>query len=177
MGRTLMVAAVLVWPQGAWAEDTPLQTAMQKDPERFAGRVTELIAGFGGPEGLTLAGIEEHIALERAGARAATLRRFLALDLDADGAVSRAELRVSQRAASADGRGRLERQFIAADMDLDGTADAAELVEQGRVAALRALGEDEAGYLRGLMALDADGNGALTGAEVAKAVAGLEKAG
>jgi Ca2+-binding EF-hand superfamily protein len=139
--------------------------------------VVDLIAGFGGPEGLRLDGIEEHIALERAEARAAALRRFHAMDLDFDGVVDRSELQVSQRAANAEARGRLERQFLAADADADGRADADELADQGRVAGLRALGEDEAVYLRSLMALDADGNGALTAAEVERAVAGLEKAG
>lgn len=177
MARALVIAGLLVWPFAALAEETALDKAMRKDPDRFAGRVGDLIAGFGGPDGLGLAGIEEHIALERAGARASTLRRFLALDLDADGTVDRAELQVSQRAANAEGRGRLERQFVAADADGNGRADAAELAEQGRLAGLRALGEDEAGLLRSLMALDADGNGAVSADEVARAVAGLEKAG
>lgn len=177
MARLLVIAGLLVWPLAALAEETALDRAMRKDPDRFAGRVGDLIAGFGGPDGLGPAGIEEHIALERAAARASALRRFLALDLDADGTVDRAELQVSQRAASADGRGRLERQFAAADADGNGRADAAELAEQGRIAGMRALGDEEADLLRGLMALDADGNGALTSAELARAVAGLEKAG
>lgn len=176
MARALMIAGLLVLPHAVLAQETALQKAMQKDPDRFAGRVTDLIAGFGGPAGLTPEGIEEHVALERAGARAAVLRRFHAVDLDADGTVDRAELAVSQRAANAEGRGRLERQFQAADADADGRVDAAELADHGRLAGLRALGEDEAGLLRGLMALDADGDGALTAVEVAKAVAGLEKA-
>ncbi|WP_295073729.1 hypothetical protein [Tabrizicola sp.] len=177
MTKALVIAGLVMWPLAAMAEETALDKTMRKDPDRFAGQVTDLIAGFGGPEGLTLAGIEEHIALERAGARAATLRRFFAMDLDADGTVDRAELQTSQRAANANARGRLERQFRAADADGNGRADAAELAEQGRIAGLRGLGEDEAGFLRALMTLDSDGNGALTGAEVAQAVAGLEKAG
>lgn len=177
MARTLMIVGLIAWPTLAAAEESAVQTAMQRDPDRFASRVVDLIAGFGGPDGLRPVGIEEHIALERAGARSSALRRFQAMDLDFDGTVDRGELQVSQRAANAEGRGRLERQFAAADVDADGRVDAAELAEQGRIAALRALGEDEAGMLRGLMALDADGNGALTAAEVAGAVAGLERAG
>jgi Ca2+-binding EF-hand superfamily protein len=177
MARLLLILAGLIWPLAAAAEETALQKAIQKDPDRFAGRVDDLIAGFGGPDGLRTQGIEEHIALERAGARASALRRFHAMDLDSDGTVNRDELRSSQRAANAEGRGRLERQFLAADIDADGRVDQAELAEQGRIAALRALGEDEADFLRGLMDLDDDGNGALTAAEVDRAVAGLEKAG
>ena len=177
MKTALVILGVMLWPLAAVAEETALDKAMRKDPDRFAGQVLDLIAGFGGPDGLRPEGIEEHIALERAGARASTLRRFLAMDLDADGAVDRAELLVSQRAASAEGRGRLERQFLAADTDADDRVDAAELAEQGRLAGLRSISEGEAEFLRGMMVLDADGNGALTGAEVDRAVAGLEKAG
>jgi hypothetical protein len=177
MARALVIVGLLLWPLAAMADETALDSAMQKDPERFASRVVDLIAGFGSPEGLRPEGIEEHIALERAGARASALRRFQAMDLDFDGAVNRAELAISQRAASAEVRGRLERQFLAADANADDRVDAAELADQGRIAGLRALDEDEAGFLRGLMVLDADGNGALTAAEVDRAVAGLEKAG
>lgn len=177
MAKALAIVGLLLWPLAALAEETALQKAMQKDPERFASRVVDLIAGFGGPEGLRLDGIEDHIVLERAAARASALRRFHAMDLGFDGSIDRAELQVSQRAANAEGRGRLERQFRAADADADGRVDPAELAEQGRIAALRALGEEEADFLRGLMALDADGDGALTAAEVDRAVAGPDKAG
>lgn len=179
MARQWVIAGLLLWPLSAAADETALQKAMQKDPDRFASRVVDLIAGFGGADGLRLEGIEEHIALERAGARASALRRFQSMDLDFDGSIDRDELAISQRAANADGRGRLERQFAGADANADGRADAAELAEQGRIAAFRALGEEEAGFLRSLMSLDADGNGALTTAEVERAVAGmgLDKAG
>lgn len=176
MVRALTIMGLVILPLAASAQETALDKAMRKDPDRFAGQVVELIAGFGGMQGLTLAGIEEHVALERAGARAATVRRFLALDLDADGLVDRQELSITQRAANAEARGRLERQFRAADADANDRIDAAELAEQGRLAGLRALGEDEAVYLRALLSLDADGDGALTAAEVDRAVAGLEKA-
>ncbi len=177
MARALAIVGLVVWPLAASAQETALDKAMRKDPDRFAGQVIELIAGFGGPQGLTIAGIDDHIALERAGARAAALRRFLALDLDADGTVDRAEVAVAQRAANAEARGRLERQVRAADTDANDRIDAAEQAEQGRLAGLRALGEDEAVYLRALLSLDGDGDGALTAVEVDRAVAALEKAG
>ncbi len=176
MLRMLLILGALLWPLQAIAEETALQKAMERNPERFANRVVDLIAGFGGADGLRPDGIEAHVALERAGARASAQRRFLAMDLDGDGTVVRDELAVSQRAASAQGRGRLEREFLAADADGDGRVDAAEQAEMGRIAGLRALGAEEAELLRGLMALDGDGNGALTAAEVERAVAGLEKA-
>lgn len=166
-----LIGAMFCLAGAALAEETALEKAMQKDPGRFADRVTDLIAGFGGPEGLRTAGIEEHIALERAGARAAALRRLMAIDLDADGALDREELSVSQRAANAATRGRLERQFAAADANADGQIDQGEMLADGQAAALRSLGEAEAAMLRALMTLDADGDGALTVAELDLAMA------
>lgn len=162
----IMVLAMLGWAGASLAEGTALEKAMGRDPDRFAARVTDLIAGFGGPDGLTATGIEDHIALERAGARASALRRMLAIDLDADGTLDREELAVSQRAASAAGRGRLERQFRAADLDGDGRVDAGEIAADAHAAGLRALGEEEAAMLRALLTLDRDGNAALSVEEV-----------
>lgn len=163
--------------QAALAEGDPLAEAMARNPQRFEARMIDLIAGFGGPDGAQAQDIEAHIALERAGARATALRRFLAMDLDADGAVTRQELAVSQRAASASGRGRMERQFVMADADASGTLDADEIAAAARTASLQALDEDEATLLRALMRLDADGNGVLSVAEVTAAVDRLDQAG
>lgn len=170
-----MLAVMLA--QAAQAEDDdPLATAMARNPGRFEAQAIDLIAGFGGADGLRADGIETHIALERAGARAAALRRFLAMDLDADGTVTREELAVTQRAASAAGRGRMERQFVAADIDGNGTVSPAEMTAAGATAGLAALDEAEAGLLRALLRLDADADGALTVAEVSAALARLDEA-
>ncbi len=98
-----------------------------------------------------------------------------AMDLDADGTVDRAELAVTQRAASAASRGRMERQFLAADLDGDGAVDAGEIAADGQAAAIRALGEGEADLLRSLLRLDADGDGALTAQEVQAAVKRMDQ--
>ena len=172
----MMVAGLLVSGM-ARADGDALAEAMSRNPDRFETRAVDLIAGFGGADGLRAEDIETHIALERAGARASGLRRFLAMDLDADGAVTRAELAVTQHAASAQGRGRMERQFASADADGNDAVDASELAAFGTAAGLQALGADEADGLRALMQLDADGNGALTTAEVAAAVARLDGSG
>ena len=95
----MMVAGLLVSGM-ARADGDALAEAMSRNPDRFEARAVDLIAGFGGADGLRAEDIETHIALERAGARASGLRRFLAMDLDADGAVTRAELAVAQHAAS-----------------------------------------------------------------------------
>jgi hypothetical protein len=167
------LALVLVLGQQVMAQEDPLGGAMARDPERFLQDMTDLIAGFGGPTGLQADGIEAHIALERAGARASALRRFLVLDLDADGTVDRGELATSQSAASAGARGRMERQFLSADSDGDGRLGSAEIASAGAAAALRALGEDEAAMLRGLLRLDANGDGGLTADEVDRALQAL----
>ncbi|WP_137110562.1 hypothetical protein [Rhodobacter sp. SY28-1] len=173
----IIILAMLAMAQVALAEETGLEKAMGRDPDRFAPRVTDLIAGFGGPEGLTAAGIEDHIELERAAARASSLRRMLAMDLDADGALDARELAVTQRAASASGRGRLERQFRAADLNGDGRIDTGEMAADARAAALRALGEEEATMLRALLSLDRDGNAALSVDEIEAAAALAAQAG
>jgi hypothetical protein len=169
-----LLALLLALAQ-ARAEDG-LEVAMGDDPERFAEMVTDLIAGFGVAGNLRAEGIEEHIALERAAARATALRRFLAMDLDGDGTVDRSELEVSQRAASASMRGKLERQFKAADRDGSDQIDLAELRAEGQAAALRALGEAEAETLRALITLDANGDGALQIGEVRLATARTDEA-
>jgi hypothetical protein len=172
------VALVLVWwAHGAFAQVSPaVIEAMRDNPERFEARLLDLIAGFGGPDGLTAQGIDDHVALERASARASTLRRFQAIDLDADGQVTRAELQVAQRAATASARGRMERLFLTADGNGDNLVDAAEIAAQGKAAALQAMGEDEAALLRATLALDRDGDGALTAIELRRALAEIEDA-
>lgn len=175
MVRLVAAVAILVmlWAQGALAQavETPLQKAMQGNPARFEATMLDLVAGFGGPEGLTRDGVAEHVALERAAGRATAMRRLMAMDLNADGDVQREELQVAQRAASAGSRGRMERQFAAADADGDSKVTAAEISADGAAAALGALGKDEEALLLSVLSLDADGNSALSAVELRNAVA------
>jgi Ca2+-binding EF-hand superfamily protein len=174
MVRLVAAVAVLVllWVEGARAQgvETPLETAIGRNPDRFEATMLDIVAGFGGPEGLTRDGIEEHVALERAAARASAMRRLMAMDLNADGDVAREELFAAQRAASAGSRGRMERQFAAADGDGDGRVSAAEIAADGKAEAMRALGEEEEALLLSILTLDADGDGALTAGELRAAV-------
>jgi Ca2+-binding EF-hand superfamily protein len=134
----------------------------------------DLVAGFGGPDGLTRDGVADHVALERAGARATAMRRLHAMDLDGDGAVLREEMQVAQRAASAASRGRMEREFLAADADGDGAISASEIAADGKAAGLRRLGQEEEDMLLSLLTLDADGDGALAADELRAAMAGVD---
>lgn len=175
MGRQVAAVAMLVmlWAQVALAQDvqTPLAKAMEGNPGRFEATMLDLVAGFGGPDGLRREGIADHVALERASARASAMRRLMAMDLNADGDVLQEELQVAQRAASAGARGRMERQFAAADADRDGKVSAAEIAADGSAAALGALGADEEALLLAALSLDADGDGALSAQELRTAVA------
>jgi hypothetical protein len=174
MVRLVAAVAILVmlWAQGALAQavETPLQRAMEGNPGRFEATMLDLVAGFGGPDGLTREGIAEHVALERAAGRATAMRRLIAMDLNADGDVQRGELLVAQRAASAGARGRMERQFAAADADGDGKVTAVEIAADGAAAALGALGADEEALLMSVLTLDANGDAALSAAELSTAV-------
>ncbi|OYX27361.1 MAG: hypothetical protein B7Z10_00495 [Rhodobacterales bacterium 32-66-7] len=160
----------LAEPGWGQAADEALAEAMERNPDRLLTLAEDVIAGYGGPEGLTAVGIADYIALERAAARAGAMRKLLALDLDNDGSVARAELAVAVRAESADGRGKLERQFKAADFDVSDTLDPAEIRAEGQLAALKALSDAEADVLVALMGLDANADGTLRVEEVQAAV-------
>ena len=166
----LVLGVFAVQPVRADAAVKALADAMDRNPERVLTMAEDVIAGYGGPGGLTPQDIADYIALERAAARAAAMRKLLAADLDNDGTLQRQELAVGLRAASADQRGRMERQFKSADIDGNDSLDAAEIRAEGQVAALKALSETEAEVLAALISLDADGDGALRAPEVQAAV-------
>jgi Ca2+-binding EF-hand superfamily protein len=174
----MVAMALLLLVQGARAQQAadPLVEAVRQNADRVETRLLDLVAGFGGPDGLTAEGIAAHVALERAAARASALRRFHAIDLNADGAVDRDELALARAAASAAARGRMDRLFDLADANGDGRVDAAEIAAAGRAAGFRALGEEDEALLRAALRLDADGDGALTAAEVAAGIARLAEA-
>jgi len=175
MIRPGMVALMLCGAGAAHADGAEvLADALDRNPDRVLTLAQDVIAGFGGAEGLTAEGIADYIALERAAARASAMRKLIATDLDNDGMVSRDELGVATRAASADQRGRMLRQFTAADLDGSGQLDAAEIRAEGQVAALKALTEAEADLLGALLRLDGDGNGALRLDEVETALLRLK---
>ena len=170
----LCLGGLAVQPLQAEGAEQALADAMDRNPERVLTMAEDVIAGYGGPAGLTAEDIADYIALERAAARATAMRKLLGADLDNDGTVRRAELAVVLRASSADQRGRMERQFKTADIDGNDTLDAAEIRAEGQVAALKALSETEAELLAALISLDADGDGALRTQEVQAAVLRLK---
>ncbi|MBA3909323.1 MAG: hypothetical protein C0524_05415 [Rhodobacter sp.] len=176
MAALLVLTVIMVQSALAESEEGVLEQAMRDDAAGFQAMAEDVIAGFGGPDGLTPDGIEDHVALARAVARAEAMRRLLAIDLGNDGSVDRNELEVTQRAASAAARGRLERQFASADTNGDARIDPAEIRANGHIAALRAMSETDVELLRALITLDLGGDGAVSLQELRTALSRLDEA-
>lgn len=143
-------------------------------PDRFLDLAALLIHGFGEQGRIDAAGIERSIALDRAGARASAQRRLLAADLDGDGAVQTGEIAVAAGAASASTRARLITTHARADADSDGIVSAAELAVHAGAESLKQVSEAEAAMSRAVLACDLDGDGAVTMAEVKRALVVLD---
>jgi len=181
MRRIILTLIACLWSLPGLADIAPhLPDGMLKRikaaPERFLDSSAILIHGFGQAGSITAAGVEQAIALDRAGARAQALRRLQAVDLNTDGAVSPDELAVAAGAASATTRGRLITTHARADTDSDGTVSAVELTVHAGAEALRLVSDVDAGMARAVLACDQDGDGAVTLAEVRRALAALDPA-
>lgn len=167
----------LIWPLIAFAGPEALPEAVKKRilraPQDYVEQMTRLVAGFGGPAGLTAEGIATHVAVERAYTRADALRGLLAADLDNDGAVTMAEAERLMQVLSARGRGGFLLSFTAADADGDGRADAAELRQAADLVALDRLTPRAAEGLQAVLVFDADGDGAVSLPELRAGVAAL----
>lgn len=146
---------------------------VRADPEPFLNLAADLIHGFGGPGGIDAAGVDRFIALERAEARAAALRRLAVADLDFDGQVRDDELGVLAGAASAKARGRIWAMFEAADADANRVVTADEAALFARAEAMRAFGPTEEAVARAVLTFDGDADGWVTLEEVKAAVAAL----
>ena len=152
----------------------PLLKRIKAGPDRFLDLAAELIYGFGAGGSIDAAGIDRSIALDRAGARASAQRKMLAADLDGDGGVAADELGVAAGAAGATGRARLITTHAKADADSDGTVSPAELAAHSGAESLRQVTEAEAAMARAVLACDQDGDGAVTFAEVRRALVALD---
>jgi hypothetical protein len=144
---------------------------LQAAPDRYVDRTAEMIAGYGGAEGIDANGIARYIAVTRAEARALRFRDLLAADLDNDGAVTDAEVATLAPLLGARDRGRLVRGHAQGDTDEDGVLTAGELQRLAERAGLRRVSEATAAGLQGLMAFDLDGNGLVSATEVTAVVA------
>jgi len=151
----------------------PALKRIRASPERFVEAAAVLIHGYGSDGAVDAAAVDRFIALQRAGARASALRKLLAADLDADGAIAADEVAAAEAAT---GRGRLIALHGRADGDGDGTVSAVELTLHTAIEALAGFTEAEAQAARAVLACDQDGDGHVTLPEVRAAVAALDKA-
>ena len=176
MGR--MAFAVAIWLLGfgvmmAQAVPEGVLKRMQSDPQAYLDLAADLIHGFGGAQGINRAGIAGYVALQRAEARAAALRRMYLADLNFDNAVRRDEVAQVAAAASAYGRGRLWKLFEAADKDGNGVVDAAEIAGFGVAEALRSFSAADEAEVMSVLTFDGDADGWVGLDEVRAAVAAL----
>jgi hypothetical protein len=146
---------------------------IHRAPDRFVTSTADVIASYGGANGLGPDGIERLIASDRARLRARAVERILRADLDNDGSVSRPEMD-NLIAISAEGaRGRAETDWRAADADQNGTASPAEIKRFAEARALSGMSDEDATGYRAYMMMDANGDGLLTLDEVTAAVDAL----
>ena len=172
-GLLIWIFAICAGPLSAGGLSEAVLKQLSSDPEPFLDLAADLIHGYGGPQGIDLAGVDRFGALERAEARASALRQLAAADLDFDGAVNADELAALAAAASAKTRGRLWALHEAADQDGNRVVSAAETAVWARAEAMRLFSPAEEAVARAVLTFDADANGWVTLDEVKAAVAAL----
>jgi EF hand len=186
----LMVMMMLGGPvaaQEADAEKSPMPAALagvpealakrlQRAPDDFVEDAASLILGYGQGGGIDRDGIAQFVAVERARARANAWRRMWEADLNADGAVTTAELGVLVAAAEARYRGRMMLTHEAADGDGDGTVTAVEMLAKANVMALDQFSVADEERMMGMLSLDLNGDGTLSLDEVREVARMMGKA-
>jgi EF hand len=143
-----------------------LAKRLRRAPDDFVADAASLILGYGRDQGIDRAGIAQYVAVERARARAGALRRMWEADLNADGAVTQAELGVLVAAAEARYRGRMMLTHEAADGDGDGTVTAVEMLAKANVMALEQFSVADEERAMAMLTLDLNGDGTLSLDEV-----------
>ena len=173
--RWVLLIILLVLPGMTLAEALPkaVAKAVGTNPDKYIDELSVLIDGFGTDGAIDRRGLQNVVALARAEARAMALRRLLGADLDGDGAIAGAELRLTAAAESAAARGRLKLYFGKADRDADDLVSAEELLAYANDVALKALSEDKARIIFAILGFDGNGDGRVTLAEVKVAISAL----
>lgn len=171
--RIILWLLIWVFPVAALAAELPVavQKRMARNPEAFMADALRLVAGFGGPKGLTAADIDRALAIDRAAARAGALRDLLVADLDGDGALREDEVAGYMTVLSARSRGAFLASVAEADTGQDGGLDPAELAAAAARAASLAVSDSEAAGMRALLTFDGDGDGSVTAMELRQGVA------
>ncbi len=172
-GLLTWVFTLVAGPLWAGGLSEAVLKQLSSDPEPFLDLAADLIHGYGGPQGIDLAGVDRFVALERAEARASALRQLAVADLDFDGAVSADEMAVLAAAASARMRGRLWAQHEAADADGDRVISVVETATWVRAEGLRRFSPADEAIARAVLTFDGNADGWVTLEEVKAAVAAL----
>lgn len=152
----------------------PLLKTILRGTSGFTNDMADMIASYGGDQGLTESGIGWMIQADRAEARARARLRFAAADLDDDGIVTRAEIDKRIKLLAKGGRGRLDLDFRAADLDKDQHVSADEIARFAAVKAVATLSEEQADSWQATMQLDLNADGYLLLDEVVAAVGALQ---
>lgn len=174
--RWLMVI-LMIWPMAAWADWPKVLVAqVQRNPGKYLDDMAVMIAGYGADGAMDAMALHNVVALTRAQARASALQRLLGADLDGDGAISGAEMRVRAATLAATPRGRLDTYFGKADANGDDRVTAAELQAYANGAAQQAFSEDKAAAIYAVMGFDSDGDGLVTLSEVTAGIVAVTAA-
>ena len=145
-------------------------TQVERNPEKYLDDLAELIEGYGQNGAIDAAGLQNMVAMARAEARALGFRRLQGADLDGDGAIGGAEMRVKAAALAAASRGRLIVHFGKADLNHDDQVSVAELQDYASGVAEQAFSADKAAAVHAIMGFDGDGDGRVTLAEATVAL-------
>ena len=172
-----LLALLLIWVATSAGAAITLPDALSKrikgDPAAYLDEVAGLIAGYGTAGGIDAAGLDQVVALTRAGARASAFARLMRADLDGDGAVQTAEMAVLAASVAAEDRGKLAVLFARADTDGDGKVAPAEIQAYAGAAGQASYSDAKAGQLRAVMAFDGNGDGRVTLDEVKSGLTAL----
>lgn len=139
-------------------------------PDTYLANAASLIYGFGADGGITAAGIDGFVAVERARIRARDMMQYLAADVNNDGDISRDEVAGLAAAVQAAKRGRLQHGFDQADINANGVLTMVELRVFAQGSAMVQMSDADADVLKALLQFDADGNGVVAMEEVAAGV-------
>ncbi len=176
--RLVLAVLLALLPLTGLAQDLPksVKAKISRDAQAYLDEVTALILGFGHDGVIDRAGLDNVVALARAGARALANRRLQGADLDDDGAISGHEVQIAAAAASAVSRGRLLVYFGHADSNGDGQVEAAELQAYAAEVAQDIVGTTDVTATMAVLALDQNGDGQVSVAEAGQAIWALSSA-
>ena len=171
----LLAAPALAQEQGAGVQGLPeaVMKKLQAAPDAFLQDAAGVIYGFGTKGSIDAAGLNAFVAAERAKFRAREMARYLAGDLDNDGAINREEVAVLAGTLPAGKRGRLQRGFDQADTDANKSVSLVELRGFAQGVAMISMSEADAAAVQALLLFDLDRNGAVAMEEVAAGVGSL----